>query len=112
MSLARGLPPKIASELEGRLLSAGFVDVVVRITRIPLNHTSKVGELLWNDFVHGFSNLGPVMSKTNPAFLDPEAYKAHLVECGEEVKRNKSCIIWYNVYARKPPTESVNQATE
>jgi hypothetical protein len=47
MSASRGMLLKIAPELEGRLLKAGFINPVVKKTRIPLNHSGKIGELLW-----------------------------------------------------------------
>jgi hypothetical protein len=47
MSISRGMIPTIARELKDRLLKAGFVKPVVKITRIPLNHGGKIGELLW-----------------------------------------------------------------
>jgi hypothetical protein len=47
MSMARDIPPSIATELEDRLLKAGFENPVVRVVDIPLNHSGKIGELLW-----------------------------------------------------------------
>lgn len=42
-----GLPTKIGEELEDRLVIAGFVNQVLEITPLPLNHDGKRGELLW-----------------------------------------------------------------
>lgn len=47
MSKARDIPPSIATELEDRLVKAGFENIAVKTVDIPLNHSGKVGELLW-----------------------------------------------------------------
>lgn len=41
------IPTNICNELEGRLKKAGFVDIVLQIIPIPLNHGGKRGELMW-----------------------------------------------------------------
>lgn len=41
------IPEKVSSELESRLLAAGFVDTVLQITALPFNHDGKRGKLLW-----------------------------------------------------------------
>lgn len=43
----RGMPPKIATELEERLARAGFVGPKTRVASLHLNHTDKDGELFW-----------------------------------------------------------------
>lgn len=102
MSLAQGLPPNIANELKDRLVKAGFVDVVVKSTPIPLNHGGKAGELLWADIKHIYTNIRPFMAKFNTLWEDADLYKAHIEKCSEEVKESKTHIHWQNVYARKP----------
>lgn len=102
MSVARGFPPRLAGELEERLKLAGFVDVTVKITNIPLNHSGRIGELLWGDYRHVYLNLRPVMAKANPAWEDEAAYEALINQCGEEAKKSKTCLAWYSVTARKP----------
>lgn len=47
MSTSRGMLPRVASELQDRLLKIGFVNPVIKITKIPLNHSGKIGQLLW-----------------------------------------------------------------
>lgn len=112
MSIARSLPPHIASELKERLQKAGFVDVVVKITDIPLNHSGKVGELLWGDYKHAYLNLKPVMSKVNPAWENGDDYEAHINKCGEEAKASKACLRWYSIYAKKPEQDGGKQNDE
>ena len=102
MSDARGLPPMIAIELEERLTKAGFVDVVVQVTKFPINHGGKAGKLSWGDYRRGYLSLRPVMAKINPAWENEEAYTAHIDSCGEEAKRSETCMDFYSIYARKP----------
>lgn len=102
MSKAHGLPPKIAEELEERVAKAGFTDIEVKISDLPLNHSGKGGELLWGDYKPGYLNIHPVMGKVNPEWEDPAAYTALIDRCGEEAKASKICIKWYSVRARKP----------
>jgi hypothetical protein len=47
MFSSRGIPPKIALELEGRLIKAGFENQVLKVTPLPINHTGKAGKLMW-----------------------------------------------------------------
>lgn len=47
MLISRNMPPKIAIELQDRLTKTGFVDVVLKMTPLKLNHTDKSGQLLW-----------------------------------------------------------------
>jgi hypothetical protein len=47
MLLSRNMVPKIAIELQDRLTRTGFVDVVLKMTPLKLNHTDKFGQLLW-----------------------------------------------------------------
>lgn len=102
MSTSRGLPPLIATELKDRLSKAGFVDVVVKSTPIPLNQDEKASQLLWDDIKHIYMNIRPVMAKFNPAWVNDDVYKAHIAKCSEEVKKSKTCVHWQSVYARKP----------
>ncbi|EPB85414.1 hypothetical protein HMPREF1544_07785 [Mucor circinelloides 1006PhL] len=102
MSKARGMVPKIALELEERLLKAGFENPVVRRVDIPLNHSGKIGELLWGDYKHAYMNIRPVMAKSNPEFADENVYRDFIDKCGEETKQNKGCLGWVAVYAQKP----------
>ncbi len=102
MSAARGLPRDVASELEERLAKAGFVSIVKKVSDIPLNHSGKVGELMWSDYKHAYLNLAPVMSKMNAAWEKEGSYEAHINQCGEEAKNSKTCLGWYTVYAQKP----------
>jgi SAM-dependent methyltransferase len=44
---ARDIPKILGTELEDRLLKAGFVNEVLQVTPLPLNHDGKGGELLW-----------------------------------------------------------------
>jgi hypothetical protein len=44
---ARGIPKELGTELEDRLLRAGFINEVLQVTPLPLNHDGKGGELLW-----------------------------------------------------------------
>ncbi|KAI8642087.1 S-adenosyl-L-methionine-dependent methyltransferase [Parasitella parasitica] len=92
LSKARSIPPAIAPELEGRLLKAGFKNAVARKADIPLNHSGKIGELLWNDYRHAYLNLRSVMATSNPKYEDVKAYEAHINRCGEEAKQSKTCF--------------------
>jgi hypothetical protein len=47
MLTARSFPENICSQLEGRLVSAGFVNQVVQIIPVALNHSGKAGKLFW-----------------------------------------------------------------
>lgn len=109
MTTSRGLPAHIATELKDRLIKAGFVDVVVKSTPIPLNQDDKISQLLWADFKHAYTNIRPVMAKANPAWEDSEAYRIHIERCSEEVRESKTCVHWQNVYARKPEQSSNEQ---
>jgi hypothetical protein len=43
----KGIPPRICAELEDRLVRAGFVNAILEVTPLLLNHDGKRGELLW-----------------------------------------------------------------
>ncbi len=90
MSNARGLPPKVPSELEGRLIKAGSVNVEVTIKDIPMNYSGKIGELFWGDYKKGNLTLRPVLAKSNLEWEDEATYEALINQCGEEVKNNKT----------------------
>lgn len=47
MLSSRGMPKQIAAELEHRLVKAGFVNQVSKITPLPMNHSGKAGDLFW-----------------------------------------------------------------
>jgi hypothetical protein len=47
MMLSRGMPPKISFELEDRLVKAGFVNTVLKVSQLKMNHTDKAGTLFW-----------------------------------------------------------------
>lgn len=44
---ALDMPVRICDELEGRLEAAGFVNRVLNVTPLPVNHDGKRGESLW-----------------------------------------------------------------
>jgi hypothetical protein len=97
-----GFPPRIGSELKQRLLRAGFVNVRVKITNIPLNHSNRVGELLWGDYRHAYINIRPVLAKSMSEWENADIYEAYIDQCGEEAKNSKTYLKWYSIYARKP----------
>lgn len=109
MMTSRNIPFTIASELGDRLKEAGFVDVVVNITKIPLNHGGKVGKLLWEDYFHVYTNARPALVFDTPAFEDPEVYSKLLRDSGEEAKQNKGNLLWYSIHARKPSVEKTEE---
>lgn len=47
MFRSRNLPANICVKLEGRVIKAGFVNQVVNIPQLALNHNGKIGELFW-----------------------------------------------------------------
>ncbi|KAG2203035.1 hypothetical protein INT47_013251 [Mucor saturninus] len=102
MMVARQIPFLAASELEERLKKAGFVDVQVKLSKIPLNHGGKVGKLLWEDYFHVYTNARPALVFANPEWEDPEVYAKLLRDSAEESKQNKGHILWYSVHGRKP----------
>lgn len=58
MLKSRGMPNKVACELESRLIKAGFVNQKLKITPLKLNHTDKAGTLLWYEILSVvFTNL-------------------------------------------------------
>lgn len=103
---SRNIPLTISVELEERLIKAGFVDVVVKVTGIPLNHGGKVGELLWADYKHVYNNTRHAIAMANPDWEDPAVYSDHIDKCGEESRESKTHLKWYSVYARKPETKN------
>lgn len=109
MSTTRGFTPRIANELEERLLKAGFVDTVVQTVDIPMNHCDKMDDLMWADYKHASMNIRPVMAKSNTEWEDVADCEAHIQQCGEEVKNSKTCFKWYSVYARKPEEKKTGQ---
>lgn len=44
---AKGISLSITGEIKDRLVEAGFVNEVLTITPLPVNHDGKRGELLW-----------------------------------------------------------------
>ncbi|KAI9254328.1 S-adenosyl-L-methionine-dependent methyltransferase [Helicostylum pulchrum] len=102
MSTDRGLPPDIAQELKDRLAKAGFVDIEEKITNIPLNHSGKVGKLLWDDYNHVYNNMRGILARINPEWENAEAYASHLQVCAAEAKKSKTCLKWHSIHCRKP----------
>jgi hypothetical protein len=47
MFSSRGIPPQISVELEDRTIKAGFVNQVVNIIPLAINHGGKSGDLFW-----------------------------------------------------------------
>jgi hypothetical protein len=41
------IPTSVCAELKDRLIKAGFLNEVVEITPLPINHEGKRGELIW-----------------------------------------------------------------
>ncbi|KAI9366412.1 S-adenosyl-L-methionine-dependent methyltransferase [Pilaira anomala] len=99
---ARGIPIKIAVELEERITRAGFVNQENMIVKLNLNHNGKAGDMLWDDYRHGYTNLGPLIATMYPEYEDPEAFENFLDECGTEAAKEKSDILWYTSVAQKP----------
>lgn len=120
----RGMPPKIACELEDRLTKAGFVNPKTRVTPLHMNHTDKAGELLWYvfitntfvlyinshksknydraDYKHLYLNSQPVLAKFHKEWEDPAEFAEFIENASAEAKENKSSANWYATYAQKP----------
>lgn len=47
MLYSRGFPRNLCSQLEDRLIKAGFVNQVQKIILLPFGHSGKIGDLLW-----------------------------------------------------------------
>lgn len=108
MLTARNITFSITTQMEEKLTQAGFVDVEVKLTKIPLNHGGKVGKLLWDDYHHVYTNVRPAMVSGTPEWEEPDVYSKLLHECGEECKRAEANLLWFSAYGRKPsvPTEA------
>lgn len=106
ISVSRNIPPNVANELNDRLAKAGFIDIYEKVTDIPINHSGKVGQLLWEDYSHVYRNLRGVLAKIHPEWESVEAFEKVLQECGAESKESKICFKWHSLYCRKPEAES------
>lgn len=42
-----GLPTDVCAKLESRLVNNRFVNTVLKVTPLALNHGGKAGDLLW-----------------------------------------------------------------
>ncbi|GAA5811119.1 hypothetical protein MFLAVUS_004548 [Mucor flavus] len=102
MLSSRGMPLQISTELEGRITDAGFENIDYTIFNLNLNHNGKAGEMLWDDYYHGYMNIRPVMATIHPAYEDLDAYKVFLTECSAEAAKLKTDIQWHTVVAKKP----------
>ncbi|KAI8088087.1 S-adenosyl-L-methionine-dependent methyltransferase [Gilbertella persicaria] len=102
---SRNMPPRIASELEDRLTKAGFVNQVLNVTPLKLNHTDKAGVLLWDDYKHAYTNVRPAVAAITPEWEDPEEFERYIDACGKEATQQKTCINWFACYAQKPHEE-------
>ncbi|KAI8352472.1 S-adenosyl-L-methionine-dependent methyltransferase [Choanephora cucurbitarum] len=99
---SRNMPSKIASELESRLVKAGFIGEVTKVTPLKLNHTDKAGQLLWDDYKHAYANVRPAVATTTPEWEDAEVFNRYLDSCGAEAAQYKTCVNWFACYAQKP----------
>ncbi|KAI9366264.1 S-adenosyl-L-methionine-dependent methyltransferase [Pilaira anomala] len=100
--VSRDMPTKVACQLEERLDKAGFMNFSQKMTPLKLNHTNKAGELLWEDYYHGFCNIRSVLALGDSDWKDIKVYEEFLKECGDEAKKYKTCINYYACYAQKP----------
>lgn len=105
MALRRGMISDAGSLLTEMLSASGFENIESLVRPVPINHTNKIGELFWQDVVHTYTNLRPMMVLSNPAFEDPEVYQEHLDAVGRECAEGKPNLIFNIAYAQKPLEE-------
>ncbi|KAI8974675.1 S-adenosyl-L-methionine-dependent methyltransferase [Pilobolus umbonatus] len=98
----RDMMANLGGNLESLLQEAGFENIHVQIKPLPMNHTNKVGDLWWQDLLHAYSNIRPMMALANAAFEDVDVYNSHLKTAGEECASMKTNSIFYIAYAQKP----------
>ncbi|GAA5811120.1 hypothetical protein MFLAVUS_004549 [Mucor flavus] len=99
---SRGMPTKVHHQFEELLDKAGFENYVMKMTPLKLNHTNKAGDLLWEDYFHGFTNIRSVLAKSNTEWENPKAFTAFLEASGLEAQKYKTCINYYACFAQKP----------
>ncbi|KAI8974690.1 S-adenosyl-L-methionine-dependent methyltransferase [Pilobolus umbonatus] len=95
----------IGSRLGHLLRRTGFKEIKVVTRPIPVNHSSKIGELYWQDLYHGYKNLRPMMAVVNPAYNDPQVYLDHLDLVAEECTQMRTNVIFHVTFAQKPFTQ-------
>ncbi|KAI9366414.1 S-adenosyl-L-methionine-dependent methyltransferase [Pilaira anomala] len=98
---SRDIPANIAAQLKDRITEAGYINLVEVKEDIPLNHSGKGGEMIWDDYYHAYMNLRPMMTRANSEWEEVEAYQNHLQKCADEAKANKSTFNWHIVFAQK-----------
>lgn len=101
MLQSRGMPPKISSELPGRVTKAGFVNSQAQITHFKLNHGGQAGKMLWDDHRHGYTNLRPVMAMSNAEWQDEALYAIHIDNCAKEAETMQTSVNWHTCIAQK-----------
>ncbi|KAI8972724.1 S-adenosyl-L-methionine-dependent methyltransferase [Pilobolus umbonatus] len=102
ISLKKGLVPTISLQLDERLKKAGFINIHYRPIPLPLNHTNKIGQLLWDDCYRGYTNMRPMMALVDSSYEDPDFYKKHLTDIAEECARLQTNLVVYIAYGQKP----------
>ncbi|KAI7888103.1 S-adenosyl-L-methionine-dependent methyltransferase [Mucor mucedo] len=98
----KDMPTKVGSQFIDLLEKTGYVNIVLKIIPLKLNHTNKAGELLWDDYHHGTINMRTVLAKVNHEWEDEDIFKEFVNNCGVEAKTNETCINYYVCYAQKP----------
>ncbi|GAA5806419.1 hypothetical protein HPULCUR_011953 [Helicostylum pulchrum] len=100
--ISRDMPTSVHHQFEELLDKAGFENYVMKMTPLKLNHTNKAGDLLWEDYFHGLTNIRSVLAKSNTEWENPKAFMTFLEASGIEAKKYKTCINYYACYAQKP----------
>ncbi|KAI8974674.1 S-adenosyl-L-methionine-dependent methyltransferase [Pilobolus umbonatus] len=98
----KGIITNLGDSLEGLLREAQFTHIQFVTKPLPMNHTNKVGTLWWQDFVHTFTNLRPMLATANPSFENPEVFSQHLDKIGNECAELHTNFIFCIAYGQKP----------
>ncbi|KAI8974693.1 S-adenosyl-L-methionine-dependent methyltransferase [Pilobolus umbonatus] len=98
----RTMLPNPGFLLEELLSEAGFINFNFQTVHIPINHTSKVGELWWKDLMHGYEGIRPMLVLGNPAFEDIKYYEDYVERISQECIQYKTDFVFYIAYAQKP----------
>ncbi|KAI8974692.1 S-adenosyl-L-methionine-dependent methyltransferase [Pilobolus umbonatus] len=101
----RNMVPDAGSHIQSMLEEAGFVNITFKTVHIPINHTSKIGELWWKDLLRGYENIRPMLALGDPVFEDPEFYNENVRKIAEECPEFQTDFVFFIAYAQKPLQE-------
>ncbi|KAJ8656050.1 hypothetical protein O0I10_008272 [Lichtheimia ornata] len=98
----------IGAKLQDKLASAGAINIEVRKSHLPLNHSGEPGIRTWANISMFLASLRPGFVKGDDRFEDKAYFDEYLAECGEECKEFQTCFVTYRISAQKPDTTTRN----